>query len=35
MIGKEVDAVGSSTITPPNAFIKRIQKDEILLYEKR
>jgi len=34
VLGKEVDAVGSSTITPPNAFIKRIQGSEILLYEK-
>lgn len=33
-LGKEVDAVGSSTISEPSAFIKRIQGSEVLLYER-
>jgi predicted nucleotidyltransferase len=34
-LGKEADAVGSSTISEPSPFIKRIQGSEVLLYEKR
>jgi predicted nucleotidyltransferase len=33
-LGKEVDAVGSSIISEPSPFVKNIQKEEILLYEK-
>jgi uncharacterized protein len=33
-LGKDVDAVGSSTITEPVPFVKRIQESEVLLYER-
>ena len=33
-LDKEVDAVGSSSISEPSSFVKHIQKDEILLFER-
>jgi len=33
-LDKEVDAVGSSSISEPSSFVKRTQKDEILLLER-
>jgi predicted nucleotidyltransferase len=33
-LGKDVDALGSSTITEPVPLVKLIQKDEVLLYSK-